>query len=401
MKRMVMAVVLAVAGIASAGSKIDVEKCREWAEKGNQKAQYNLGMFYARGMGVKQDLAEAVKWYRKAAEQGEAGAQFHLGMCYSTGEGVEKDGKEAVKWYRKAAEQGVAQAVYSLGVCYATGSGVAKDNSEAVKWYRKAAEMGERTAQNNLASCLMHGEGVVKDPVEAGKWFRKSAEQGYVEAQINLAAYCDRGDGGVKDHAEAVKWFRRAGAQGHPAVRKLLTELGVAWELDPRAPLGLNPAMSVEAIQEQVEKIDDKGDYQCLQCEADQTTRRVYAVTVATREPFSYAEAFGRFQALAKDFMPRFHSQPEVSVNKCTWRETVDGHAYKYQLGVKESDDIQGTWYVVYGIFDLTLGKEVQARLLRADAEKVTLTFRKSDGTKATVPVKQALEAKDKPYPVK
>ena len=401
MKRMMMAVVLAVAGIAVADSQIDVAKCREWAEKGNQKAQYNLGMFYARGMGVRQDLAEAAKWYRKAAEQGEAGAQFHLGMCYSNGEGVEKDGAEAVKWYRKAAEQGVAQAVYSLGVCYATGCGVAKDSAEAVKWYRKAAEMGDRTAQNNLASCLMSGEGGTKDPVEAGKWFRKSAEQGYVEAQINLAAYCDRGDGGVKDHAEAVKWFRRAGAQGHPAVRKLLTELGVAWELDPLAPLGLNPAMSAEALQAQIEKIDDKGEYQFLQCEADKTTRRVYAVSVATRESFSYAEAFSRFQVQAKDLMPRFQSKPEVDVNTCTWRETVNGHAYKYELGVKEADDAKEKWYVVYGIFDLTLGKEVQARLLRGDAERLAITFRKADGTKATVPVKQALEAKDKPCPVK
>ena len=34
MKRMMITVVLAVAGIASAGSQIDVAKCREWAEKG-------------------------------------------------------------------------------------------------------------------------------------------------------------------------------------------------------------------------------------------------------------------------------------------------------------------------------------------------------------------------------
>ena len=396
-----MLLMLVSAGSASADNQVDVAKCREWAEKGNQKAQYNLGMFYARGMGVKQDMAEAAKWYRKAAEQGEAGAQFHLGMCYSNGEGLEQNGAEAVKWYRKAAEQGVAQAVYSLGVCYAAGCGVAKDGAEAVKWYRKAAEMGERTAQNNLASCLMSGEGVAKDPVEAGKWFRKSAEQGYVEAQVNLGVYCDRGDGGVKDHAEAVKWFRRAAAQGHSAARKWLTELGVAWELDPLAPLGLKLDMSAEKLQAQMEKIDDKGEYQYLQCEADKITRKVYTVSVATREPFSYAEAFSRFQSQARDFMSRFKSKPEVSVNKCAWRETVDGHAYKYELGVKEADDVKGKWFVVYGIFDLTLGKEVQARLLRGDAEKLAITFRKSDGTKATIPVKQALEAKDKPYPMK
>ncbi|MBR0504377.1 MAG: sel1 repeat family protein, partial [Kiritimatiellae bacterium] len=317
------------------------------------------------GIAAADGMADKLKACRAEAEKGNAKAQFYLGMCYSNGEGVEKDG------------------------------------AEAVKWYRKAAEMGERTAQNNLASCLMSGQGVEKDPVEAGKWFRKSAEQGYVEAQVNLGVYCDRGEGGVKDHAEAVKWFRRAAAQGHPAARKWLAELGVAWELDPLAPLGLNPGMSAEKLQAQLEKLDEKGDYQLAQCEADKVSRKVYSVVVATREGFGYAEAFARSDVLAKLFMARHKSKPEFVANKATWRETVDGHAYKYELGVKEADDVKGKWFVVYGIFDLTLGKEVQARLLGGDAEKLAITFRKSDGTKVTVPVKQAQEAKDKPYPVK
>ena len=60
---------------------------------------------YYYGYGVKQDYAEAVKWYRKAAEQGNAYAQFNLGNAYYNGNGVEQDYAEAVKWYQKAAEQ--------------------------------------------------------------------------------------------------------------------------------------------------------------------------------------------------------------------------------------------------------------------------------------------------------
>jgi len=37
---------------------------------GNGRAQNMLGIMYSRGQGVRQDFAEAVKWYRKAAEQG-------------------------------------------------------------------------------------------------------------------------------------------------------------------------------------------------------------------------------------------------------------------------------------------------------------------------------------------
>ncbi|WP_295388321.1 tetratricopeptide repeat protein, partial [Thiolapillus sp.] len=69
-----------------------------------------LGVMYAEGQGVRQDLKEAVKWYRRAAEQGYALAQYNLGVIYNNGQGVQQDKKEAVKWFRKAAEQGYASA---------------------------------------------------------------------------------------------------------------------------------------------------------------------------------------------------------------------------------------------------------------------------------------------------
>jgi TPR repeat protein len=40
------------------------------AKSGNAEAQYQLGHCYEKGNGVKQDLAEAAIWYRKAAKQG-------------------------------------------------------------------------------------------------------------------------------------------------------------------------------------------------------------------------------------------------------------------------------------------------------------------------------------------
>ena len=80
------------------------------AEQGDAKAQFNLGVMYGDGLGVKQDYFEEVNWYRKAAEQGHAKAQFNLGVMYANGRGVKQDDVEAVKWYRQAAEQGLALA---------------------------------------------------------------------------------------------------------------------------------------------------------------------------------------------------------------------------------------------------------------------------------------------------
>src|SRR6516162_3219738 len=67
-------------------------------------AQYDLGLCYYNGQGVRKDYGEALKWFHKAAEQNFAPAQFILGTCSDKGEGVPKDNVEAVKFYRKAAE---------------------------------------------------------------------------------------------------------------------------------------------------------------------------------------------------------------------------------------------------------------------------------------------------------
>ena len=73
--------------------------------QGHPTAQFNLGRCFARGEGVAQDWAEAVRYYRQAAEQGLADAQFALGGCYEEGEGVAQDWAEALRYYRLAAAQ--------------------------------------------------------------------------------------------------------------------------------------------------------------------------------------------------------------------------------------------------------------------------------------------------------
>jgi TPR repeat protein len=124
---------------------------RAGADKGDAKAQYELGRaFFSGTLGVAKDEAEAVKWFRKAAEQNVADAQFSLGVCYANGRGVTKDDAEAVKWFRKAAEQNLADAQYNLGVCYDSGEGVAKDEVEAYKWWLLAAGQGNDDAKYNM-----------------------------------------------------------------------------------------------------------------------------------------------------------------------------------------------------------------------------------------------------------
>lgn len=112
----------------------------------NIETEFEEGIKYYYGKGVRQNYTEAAKWFRKAAERGHAVAQNSLGEMYKSGKGVRHDNVEAAKWFRKAAEQGLADAQYSLGMLYFIGEGVEQSDVEALKWCRKAAEQGHSRA---------------------------------------------------------------------------------------------------------------------------------------------------------------------------------------------------------------------------------------------------------------
>ena len=53
----------------------DFRETLQLAEQGNAEAQNNLGLMYHIGQGVRQDYAEALRWFRQAADQGVADAK--------------------------------------------------------------------------------------------------------------------------------------------------------------------------------------------------------------------------------------------------------------------------------------------------------------------------------------
>lgn len=68
-------------------------------------------MLYGWGNGVPINVAESVKWYRKAAEQGDVSGQCNLADSFAAGEGVPKDEIEALAWMNIAAASGFDSAV--------------------------------------------------------------------------------------------------------------------------------------------------------------------------------------------------------------------------------------------------------------------------------------------------
>ena len=84
----------------------DFDETMAEANQGAAYAQFNLGVMYDFGMGVPENDAEAVRWFRKAADQGYAKAQFNLGVMYYNGDGVPENHVRAYVWLSMAKTQG-------------------------------------------------------------------------------------------------------------------------------------------------------------------------------------------------------------------------------------------------------------------------------------------------------
>ena len=69
---------------------------------------------YYYGNDVPKDRKIATEWYLSAAQKGNDKAQNQLGLMYENGDGVKKNEAKSIKWYKKAAEQGHTMAIQKL-----------------------------------------------------------------------------------------------------------------------------------------------------------------------------------------------------------------------------------------------------------------------------------------------
>ena len=88
------------------------------------------------------DYAAALKIWEPLAERGDARAQFNLGVTFFNGQGVPHNPFKAVEWYRAAADQGYGPAQANLSFMYETGQGLLQNYIEAYKWSSLAASHG-------------------------------------------------------------------------------------------------------------------------------------------------------------------------------------------------------------------------------------------------------------------
>ena len=146
----------------------------------------------------------------RAADQDYAGAQFNLGVMYEGGLGVPQDYAQAMEWWRKAAEQGDPSAQLNLGAMFAEGRGVAQDYAQAVAWWRKAAEQEDARAQSDLAAmCMLRVAESPRTPQRplcggVARPSRETLTHSSTSAGCTPAAQVSR-----RIPSRAVEWWRR------------------------------------------------------------------------------------------------------------------------------------------------------------------------------------------------
>ncbi|MCU1233844.1 MAG: Sel1 domain protein repeat-containing protein [Candidatus Solibacter sp.] len=210
------------AGLAAFKNKDYATAYREWktaADSGNAEAQFDLGVLYAQGMGVRRDLTEAAFWYRKAAGQGNPEAEFALGQMYSRGWGVPRDQADAVRWLD------LANSVESDGPptfwTAVEGYGMPRDDQQAAYWYKLAADKGHPEAEFNLARLYSGGNGVKRDAEQAARWASASATQGYAPAMVDLGTRFAVGNGVAQNEERAYFWLTLAFLHGDKSGEKV------------------------------------------------------------------------------------------------------------------------------------------------------------------------------------
>ena len=160
---------------------------------------------YRMGIGVAQDLDEAVKYYRVAAKSGDFIAQFALGRLYAE----RGHFSEAVTLYQAAEAAGLTAATYELARCYEQGLGVVQNQRYAFELYQWITEEGQfRAASFALARCYEYGIGTQRSPQLALHYYTIAANLDYLPAQMLLAHYAEEGKGGqVRDLQLARKYY--------------------------------------------------------------------------------------------------------------------------------------------------------------------------------------------------
>ncbi|MDR3646713.1 MAG: tetratricopeptide repeat protein [Candidatus Babeliales bacterium] len=151
---------------------------------------FGIGTIYQNGMGVKQDLAQAKKYFQQVLDNPQSnkelisGAHAALAVMSYAGKGADKDHTKSLEYFKeiinnkKSRPDMLSIAQGNLAIMYFKGQGVKRDIKEAIKYFtdvtenRGAIPVILATAQGTLANLYYAGRHVKKDYNKAEKYYK-------------------------------------------------------------------------------------------------------------------------------------------------------------------------------------------------------------------------------------
>lgn len=122
---------------------LNIAQIRQDAEAGSCVSQCQIGLCYLYGLNVEINYQEAFRFLSAAAEQRASRAVLNLGRMYAQGLGIEQNVPEAIHHFEDVAWNTVDAfpARLEMGRLYARGLGVPVDKDNALHWYSLALEI--------------------------------------------------------------------------------------------------------------------------------------------------------------------------------------------------------------------------------------------------------------------
>ena len=111
----------------------------------------SLANGYYYGTFVKQDYAQAMRWYKKAAQLGDGFAYYMIAYMYYYGNGVEENNEEAWRWAKEGADRGVANCIYFKGQICKEGFAPSEfKQADCIRFFEEAADLGGFAGEQSL-----------------------------------------------------------------------------------------------------------------------------------------------------------------------------------------------------------------------------------------------------------
>lgn len=124
---------------------MDIEEKRRKAEAGSCAAQTILGLSYLYGYDVEVNYMEAFRFLSAAANQGASRAVLNLGIMQAKGLGIPQNVPEAIRLFEAVATPSDSSDAFAarieLGRLYSSGLYMPVDTAKALSWYRAAISL--------------------------------------------------------------------------------------------------------------------------------------------------------------------------------------------------------------------------------------------------------------------